>query len=39
VPRQIRYRRFKPGVQGDKVRRRKNLCKQLWNSPAAGDAA
>jgi radical SAM protein with 4Fe4S-binding SPASM domain len=33
----VRYRRFKPGRQGDhpsdKVRRRRNPCKQLWNSP------
>ena len=37
IPQQVRYRRFKPGRQGeeqsDKVRRRRNPCKHLWNSP------
>ena len=40
VPQQVRYRRFKPGKGGDgqgdqrdKVRRRHNPCKQLWNNP------
>jgi radical SAM protein with 4Fe4S-binding SPASM domain len=37
IPHEVRYRRFKPGRQGneqrDKVRRSHNPCKHLWNSP------
>ena len=37
LPRQVRYLRFKSGRQGeehaDKLRRRHNPCKHLWNSP------
>jgi MoaA/NifB/PqqE/SkfB family radical SAM enzyme len=33
-PRQSAYRRFKTGADGQRIRRSRNPCKQLWNNPS-----
>jgi len=33
-PRQTRYQRFRTDADGNRIRRRQNPCKQLWNGPS-----
>jgi radical SAM protein with 4Fe4S-binding SPASM domain len=34
APRQERFRRFRTNASGERLRRRHNPCKQLWNNPS-----
>lgn len=34
VPRQAGYRRFRTDATGQRIRRKRNPCKQLWNNPS-----
>lgn len=34
LPQQVHYQRFKTDANGERIRRRRNPCKQLWNNPS-----